>query len=88
MRTLTFLSLLLLAGCSTTVPVVAKFPDAPKELKEKCPPLKKIEGDQISIVDLHKKVVENYTQYYECSLKVDEWNTWHEKQKKIFDEVK
>ena len=28
---------LLLAGCSTTVPVVAKFPDAPNELKQRIP---------------------------------------------------
>jgi len=88
MKSLILLLPLMLIGCSTTVPVVAKFPDAPKELKEKCPPLNKLEGDQISIVDLHKKVVENYTQYYECSVKVDEWNAWHAKQKKIFESVK
>jgi len=79
---------LLLVGCSTTVPVVAKFPAAPKSLTEPCPPLKKIEGEQVSIVDLHTKVVENYTQYYECATKVEEWNNWHIKQKKIFEEIK
>lgn len=79
---------LLLAGCSTTVPVVMKFPEAPAGLKEKCPELKKIEGESISIVDLHKTVVENYTNYYECSIKVDEWNAWYTQQKKIFEEVK
>ena len=52
---------LLATGCSTTVPVVAKFPEAPPSLKVSCPELKKIEGDAISIVDLHKTVVENYT---------------------------
>jgi hypothetical protein len=79
---------ILLTGCSTTVPVVAKFPEAPPSLKVACPELKKIEGDTISIVDLHKTVVENYTQYYECATKVEGWNEWHTKQKKIFDEVK
>ena len=59
---------LLLVGCSTTVPVVAKFPAAPKSLTQPCPPLQKIEGEQVSIVDLHTKVVENYTLYYECSI--------------------
>jgi hypothetical protein len=53
-----------------------------------CPELKKIEGDAVSIVDLHKTVVENYTQYYECAIKVEGWNEWYTKQKKIFDEVK
>jgi hypothetical protein len=77
-----------LTGCSTTVPVVAKFPDAPPSLKASCPELKKIEGDTISIVDLHRVVVENYTEYYACAQKVESWNEWHTKQKKIFDEVK
>jgi uncharacterized protein YcfL len=79
---------LLLVGCSTTVPVVAKFPAAPKSLTQPCPPLQKIEGEQVSIVDLHTKVVENYTLYYECSIKVEEWNAWYTKQKKIFEEIK
>ena len=79
---------LLINGCSTTVPVVAKFPAVPEELTQKCEPLRKLEGEQISIVDLHTRVVENYTQYHECSMKVEEWNTWYVKQKKIFEEVK
>lgn len=88
MKKLTLLLSFLLVGCSTTVPVVAKFPKVPAELTQKCEPLKKIEGDQISIVDLHVRVVENYTQYHECALKVEEWNTWYVQQKKIFEEVK
>jgi hypothetical protein len=88
MKTVTLIIALLLAGCSTTVPVVAKFPKVPTELTEQCPPLKKLEGDQVNIVALHTKVVENYSQYYECSLKVEEWNTWYIKQKKIFEEIK
>lgn len=78
---------ILLTGCSTTVPVAAKFPEAPLPA-EKCPELTKIEGDTISIVDLHKIVVENYTKYYECATKVEGWNEWYTMQKKIFDKVK
>jgi hypothetical protein len=88
MKTPVLLLSLMLAGCSFTVPVVAKFPAVPKELTEQCPPLKKLEGDQVNIVELHTKVVENYTQYHECSVKVEEWNTWYNKQKKIFEDVK
>lgn len=80
--------LALLAGCSTTVPVTAKFPAAPKSLTEKCTELKKLSTDQVSIVELHTTVVENYTHYYECATKVEEWNNWHTQQKKIFEEVK
>jgi hypothetical protein len=79
---------LLLSGCSWTVPVTAKFPPAPKSLMEKCTPLKKLEGDQVTVVDLHTTVVQNYTQYHECSVKVDAWQEWYTSQKKIFEEVK
>lgn len=88
MKYYSLLLTLLITGCSTTVPVVAKFPEAPPTLKVACPELKKIEGNAVSIVDLHKTVVENYTQYYECAIKVESWNEWYTKQKKIFDEVK
>ena len=87
MKSYTLLLIALLSGCSTTVPVVAKFPDAPKSLTENCPPLKKVENDPTSIVDLHKTVVENYTLYHECTIKVEEWNKWHVEQKKIFESV-
>lgn len=78
----------LLTGCSTTVPVTAKFPEAPQSLKENCSDLKKIEGEQISIVDLHKTVIENYTIYHECVIKVEGWNEWYIKQKEIFESIK
>jgi hypothetical protein len=51
-------------------------------------PLKKIEGDTISIVDLHKVVVENYTTHHECAVKIEGWNEWYIKQKQIFESVK
>lgn len=80
-------ALLMLSGCSTTVPVTAKFPQVPPELKEKCQDLKPIvEGAKLS--DITKTVVDNYTVYYQCSLKVDAWSEWYNNQKKIFEEVK
>lgn len=88
MKTLSLITLILLAGCSTTVPVTAKFPDAPASLSAPCGNLKKIENDNVSIVDLHKIVVENYTTHYECSTKVDGWNEWYVEQKKNFESLK
>lgn len=88
MRIFLVIVTLLFAGCSTTVPVTAKFPAAPVVLMEKCPQLKKLEGDQVSIVDLHTTVVENYTSYHECSVKVEAWQEWYSSQKKIFEDVK
>jgi hypothetical protein len=80
--------LALLAGCSTTVPVTAKFPAAPTELTQRCAPLQSIDGNAVTIVDLHSTVVHNYTAYHECAIKVDAWNDWYKAQKKIFEAVK
>ena len=88
MKTYSILIALLLTGCSTTVPVTMKFPDMPPSLAEKCPALKKIEGETVSIVDLHKTVVENYTKYHECSTRVEGWQEWYSTQKKIYESVK
>ena len=78
---------LFLTACSTTVPVVAKFPTAPDILMEKCPPLKTIQGEKISIIDYTKVVTENYTLYHECSSKNESWVDWYNKQKAIFEEI-
>lgn len=80
---------LFLVGCaSTTVPVVVKFPEAPVIMMEKCPALKTIEGEKISIVDYTKTVIANYTLHYECVTKHDAWIEWYNKQKAIFEEIK
>ena len=80
-------SILLITGCATTVPVTAKFPDAPALILEKCPQLKKIDGENVSIVDFTKTVTLNYTTYYECAIKNDSWIEWYQIQKKIFESV-
>ena len=88
MKTISIIALVLLAGCSTTVPVKMTFPEVPPSLQARCNPLKKIEGDEINIVDLHRVVVENYTEYHVCAMKIDEWNEWYSTQKKIYESVK
>jgi len=85
------LSVSLLSGCAMFtkfLPAKPKFPEPIKELTEPCPDLKKIEGDKIAITELLRSVVENYTMYYECSLKNDGWNDWYKKQKEIYDKIK
>lgn len=82
---LLLLSIVALAGCSTTVPVKQKWPDVVTELQEKCPQLKTIEGEKVSITDMLKVVIENYTTYYQCANKVEGWNEWYTKQKEIFE---
>ena len=78
----------LLTACSTAVPLTQSFPQAPAMLMEKCPELKIIVGEKVTIVDFTKTVSENYTTYYQCAGKNDAWINWYDQQKKIWEEMK
>jgi len=88
MRYLLLAGVLLLSACSTTVPVIAKFPSVPDILLEKCPQLKTIEGEKVSIIDYTKTVTINYTTYYDCAVRSDAWIEWYQTQKIIFEGIK
>ena len=79
---------LVLAACSTPVPVKQKFPEVPKALVERCESLRKVEGDRVAITEMLKVVVQNYGMYYECAAKVDGWNDWYLEQKRIYESAK
>jgi len=73
------------SGCSTTVPVTAKFPSKPANTVS-CPPLESV-SDNVKLSELTGIITKNYSTYYECAVKVDTWNEWYEQQKKIFEGV-
>lgn len=81
------LFVLILTGCSTTVPVTAKFPDIPERLLIKCPQLEKL-SETAKLSDVTKTVTINYTTYYECAVRNDAWIEWYKIQKHIFESVK
>jgi len=81
------LFVLVLTGCSTTVPVTAKFPVVPEKLLVKCPQLEKLENEA-KLSDISKTVINNYTSYYECAVRHDGFVEWYNIQKNIFDKVK
>lgn len=81
------LLLLTLTGCSTTVPVTAKFPEVPARILAKCPQLEKI-NDDAKLSDVAKTVTINYSTYYECAVKHDAFVEWYQVQKTIFESVK
>jgi hypothetical protein len=81
------LLLISLTGCSTTVPVVAKFPEVPKVLLTKCPNLQELSPDA-KLSDVAKIVTVNYTAYYECAVKMDAWIEWYNVQKTIYEGIK
>jgi hypothetical protein len=76
-----------LTGCSTVVPVVAKFPDVPERLMVKCPQLEKV-SETPTLSDVAKTVTNNYTTYYECVTKHNGFVEWYNIQKEIFNKVK
>ncbi len=80
--------LVLLAGCSTTVPVKMKFPDIPPELAETCPELEKTPAGTTQLSKTLEVVVKNYSKYHQCKTKVDAWNEWYQENKKIHDSIK
>jgi len=81
------LSLLLLTGCSTTVPVTARFPEAPGlQSQTACPNLKKLE-EKTQLSEVAKTITVNYTEYYTCAVKLDAWIEWYAKQKIIFEGI-
>jgi len=77
----------LATGCSTTVPVTAKFPDVPERLLVKCSQLEKV-SETPTLSDVTKTVTNNYTTYYECAVKHDAFVEWYKIQKNIFESVK
>jgi hypothetical protein len=87
MKYLTILFFILLTGCSTTVPIVAKFPEVPAQLLVKCPQLIKV-NDDAKLSDITKTIAINYTEYYTCAVKNDAWSEWYQIQKNIFEGLK
>ena len=82
------LPILLLAGCSSfksPVVVSASWPDAPLSMMEACPDLKPVDTNTDKLSDVLTVVTDNYTQYYLCAGKVDDWNNWYNTQKKIYE---
>ena len=75
------------SGCSTTVPVSARFPDAPRLGLGTCPQLQTV-PDDVKLSGLTSTVTGNYSSYYECAVKADQWNEWYQIQKRIFESVK
>ena len=84
------IAIFLLAMCTgcTSVPVTAKFPEAPGKLAtQPCPDLQKL-TDDAKLSDVARTVTINYSTYYECAIKVDTWREWYEIQKHIFEGAK
>jgi Na+-transporting methylmalonyl-CoA/oxaloacetate decarboxylase gamma subunit len=75
--------ILAVSGCSTAVPVTARFPEPPgKGAMTGCPALQKLNNDA-KLSDVANTVTVNYSTYYECAVKTDAWQEWYRIQKHI-----
>ena len=75
--------ILAVSGCSTAVPVTARFPEPPgKGATTACPALQKL-NDGARLSDVANTVTVNYSTYYECAVKTDAWQEWYRIQKHI-----
>jgi len=73
------------SGCSTVVPVTAKFPEPPgRGAMTACPALEKLNSDA-KLSDVARTVTVNYGTYYECAVKTDAWQEWYQIQKIIHE---
>lgn len=78
---------LMASGCSTAVPVVAKFPDPPgRHSNEPCPNLQPLKDNPV-ISDISRTININYGAYYECAVRVDTWRDWYQEQKQNFEKA-
>ena len=81
----TLLILAMCSGCSTAVPVTAKFPEPPgRGAMTACADLKQLQ-DGAALSDVSRTIVMNYSTYYECAVKTDAWQEWYRIQKIIHE---
>lgn len=87
MKYIILLAPILLTGClfKEPIPIKQVWPEAPKELLEACPDLKKLDPKVDKLSDIIDVVSDNYSTYYDCKAKVDDWITWYQGQKKIYE---
>lgn len=85
MKYFTLLVFLLLSGCAA-IGIQPDFPEASVELMKPCELPKKIEQENVSILEMLKVVATNYTASHECAAKVEHWQNWYTEQKKIYSD--
>jgi hypothetical protein len=83
-KLLPLILIVLLSGCLAGAPVQQAWPDIPEELTKACPDLKEVASTH-KLSDVLEVVADNYSTYYECKTKVDDWITWYNGQKKIYE---
>jgi hypothetical protein len=83
MKLLILVTALLVSGCSTVVPVTQRWPEPPGlQSLQPCLELKKLE-ESATLSGVATTVTGNYTEYYQCAVKLAAWQEWYAKQQII-----
>ena len=81
-------SCLTMLGCSTTVPLKMKWPEAPAELQQPAGNLTPLPDDKKTLTDLIENVNENSGTYYQLKERYEAWQHWYDAHKKIYEGLK
>lgn len=83
MKKIAFILMLTLGACSTTVPMVPKFPAPPVDLKDPAPltPLR----EPATLADLLRNSAENFGKYHELAARDRAWVRWYAEQRELFE---
>jgi len=89
-KLMVILLVLLLSACGSVMGPKASmtWPAVPDEVKTACPDLAQIDPNTTKLSDALDVVSANYTQYYTCKDRVDNWIEWYNNQQKIYNSVK
>lgn len=78
----------LLTGCTTVVPVKQHWPEPPGLQSQKpCPELKKL-SENVTLSEVSKTIADNYSEYYQCVVKLEAWQEWYKQQQVIHKDLK
>lgn len=89
MKRLILICALLLSACASNSPHGnMPWPDTPDDLKVTCPDLKQVDPNTTKLSDALNVITSNYTDYYSCKAKVNNWIEWYNSQQKIFNSIK
>jgi hypothetical protein len=79
---------LTITGCATVVPVAQRWPEAPgMQSQQPCGELQPLPPNP-TLSQVAQTVNQNYTQYYECVVKLEAWQSWYQQQQIIHKDLK
>ena len=78
----------LLSACTTVVPVTQRWPEPPGlQSGQPCPQLQQLPAET-TLSGVAKTITVNYTEYYQCAIKLEAWQQWYLKQELIHKGLK